>query len=74
VDLQTLGKYLILLAAGLAIVGGLFILGGRLGFGALPGDVRIQREGFSCFVPIVSSIVISLLLTLILNLLLRWFR
>jgi hypothetical protein len=73
-DLQTLGKYLIVLAAALAIVGGLFLVGGRLGLGSLPGDIRIQREGFSCFVPIVSSIILSIVLTLLLNLLLRWFR
>jgi hypothetical protein len=40
----------------------------------MPGDIRIQREGFSCFVPIVSSIVLSILLTLLLNLFFRWFR
>lgn len=73
-DLQTLGKYLLLLATALALIGGLFWLGGKVGLGGLPGDFRFQREGFSCYVPILSSIVISLLLTLILNLLIRWFR
>lgn len=73
-DFQTLGKYLVVAAAVLALIGVLMWIGGRLGLGNLPGDIRVQREGFSCFVPIASSIVISLLLTLILNLLLRWFR
>jgi hypothetical protein len=74
VDLQTLGKYLLLFAASLAVVGGLLVLGGRLGLGSLPGDVRIDREGFSCFVPIATSIVLSIVLTILLNLFLRWFR
>lgn len=73
-DLQSMGKWLLLLGSALAVVGLLFWLGGRLGLGTLPGDIKVQRQGFSCFVPIVSSIVISLLLTIILNLLLRWFR
>jgi hypothetical protein len=74
VDLQTLGKYLLVFAAALAVTGALLWLGGRLGLGSLPGDVRIEREGFSCFVPIASSIVISLVLTIVLNLVLRWWR
>jgi hypothetical protein len=45
-----------------------------LGLGSLPGDIRIQREGFGCFIPIASSIVISIVLTLLLNLFLRFFR
>jgi hypothetical protein len=73
-DLQTLGKYLALVGLSLALVGGLMVIGGRLGLGSLPGSLRIQREGFSCYVPIAASILLSLLLTLILNLLLRWFR
>jgi ABC-type Na+ efflux pump permease subunit len=73
-DLGTLGRYLVLFAAALAVVGGLLILGGRLGLGSLPGDVRIQGEGYSCFVPIVTSIVLSLILTIVLNLIIRWFR
>lgn len=73
-DLQTFGKYLLLLALAIAVVGGLLLVGGRLGLGSLPGDIRIQRNGFGCFVPIASSIIISLVLTLILNLIIRFFR
>lgn len=73
-EMQTLGKWMVLMAVGLAVIGGLFWLGGRVGLGSLPGDIRIQREGFGCFLPIASSIVISIVLTLLLNLLLRLFR
>lgn len=73
-DLQTVGKYLLLMALAFALLGGLLLLGGRLGIGSLPGDLRIQRSGFGCYVPIVASIILSLILTVLLNLLIRWFR
>jgi hypothetical protein len=39
--------------------------------GRLPGDIRIEREGFGCFIPIVTSILLSLLLTVLLNVVIR---
>ena len=71
-DLQTLGKLVIAMGVALAVVGLALWLGGRLGLGSLPGDVRLQGEGWGCYVPIVSSIVISLVLTLLLNLVIRF--
>ena len=72
-DLQTAGKIAVLLGISLTIVGGLLWVGGKLGLGALPGDVRFEGRGWSCFVPIGASILLSLLLTLALNVVLRWF-
>lgn len=43
-------------------------------FGNLPGDVRIQNERSSVFIPITSMIVVSVVGSLLLNLLVRWFR
>jgi hypothetical protein len=74
VDLQSLGKLMIVLAIGLAIVGGLLWVGGRLGMGPLPGDLRLQGEGWSCFVPIAASILLSIVLTIVVSLVIRWFR
>ena len=70
-DLEALGRLLALLGVSLALVGGLLWLGGRLGLGALPGNLRFNGQGWSCFVPITASILISLLLTLVLNVVLR---
>jgi hypothetical protein len=39
--------------------------------GKLPGDLRIEDDNESLFIPITSSIVISIILTIIANLLLR---
>ncbi len=41
-------------------------------FGRLPGDIRIEREGFSFYFPLASSILISILLTIVLNVIGRW--
>lgn len=68
-----IGRLLVILGVAIAVVGGLMLLLGRLGLGGLPGDIRLRGEGWGCYVPIVSSILLSLLLTLILNLLFRWF-
>jgi len=74
VDLQTLGKMLVIMALALAIVGGMMWLAGRMGLSDMPGNFKLQGDGWTCFVPIVASIVISVLLTIVLNVVLRWFR
>jgi hypothetical protein len=57
----------------LALAGGLLWLLGRAGLpvGRLPGDIRIEREGLSCYVPIVSMILLSVVLTILVNVILR---
>ena len=54
-------------------VGGLVFLASRfdLPVGRLPGDIRIERENFSFYFPLASSIVISVILTIILNVVVR---
>jgi len=70
-----LGRWLLWFGLGLAGLGLVVMLLGRLPWlGRLPGDIRFQRDGFSCFVPIASSLLLSLLLTLLLNVLVRLFR
>ena len=73
IDLSQIGRWMVIAGIGLAALWGLVWLAGRSGLplGRLPGDIRIEREGFSCFIPIVSSILISLLLTLVLNVIIR---
>ena len=67
-----LGKWLVVVGLGLALLGGVMWLLGRLPFFSnLPGDVRLQTQNFSCFVPIVSMIVLSILATIILNIVIR---
>ena len=72
-DLTTLARWLVLAGLVLAGIGGLIWVFNRLGvpLGRLPGDFRFQSGGFTCFIPLASSILLSLLLTLILNLIAR---
>jgi hypothetical protein len=35
------------------------------GLGRLPGDIVVEREGFSLYIPIVTSLLISAVLTLL---------
>lgn len=59
------GKYLIIIGVILVIVGGIFLLGQKIGLGKLPGDIYIQKGNFTFFFPVVTCIIISLILTLI---------
>ncbi|HET6379218.1 MAG TPA: DUF2905 domain-containing protein [Methylocella sp.] len=57
---------LILVAAGL-----LWPWIGSLGLGRLPGDIVIERENFTLYIPLASGLLISVILTVLLWLL-RW--
>ncbi len=72
-DLSQLGKWLIIGGLGVAAMGGALWLMGRAGIplGRLPGDIRIEREGFSFYFPLTTCILVSLALTMIANLILR---
>lgn len=41
-------------------------------FGRLPGDIRIEREGFSFYFPIMTMILLSLLVSGLVWLVRRW--
>ena len=53
---------------------GLLILGvgvlwpwlSKLGLGRLPGDIHIEREGFTFYFPLMTGLIISIVITLIL--------
>ena len=71
-----MGKLLIGFGLLLIVIGGLLLLSGSVGdkvpfVGRLPGDIHIQRENWSFYFPLTTSILISVILTLILTLLSR---
>ena len=37
----------------------------RIGLGRLPGDIRIERDGFGFFFPITTCIVISIVVSVL---------
>lgn len=44
----------------------------QFGIGRLPGDIRVERPGFSFFFPLGSSLLVSIVLSLLLALI-AWF-
>jgi hypothetical protein len=66
-----LGRLLLVLGLVLALAGVGLIVVGRLGLSRLPGDIVVERRGFSLYVPLASALLVSLILSLIINLLLR---
>jgi hypothetical protein len=75
IDWTDLGKILLLLGGLIVLAGlGLMLLGRVPFFGRLPGDLTVSRGNWSCYVPIISSILLSLLLTLVLNMIMHLFR
>ncbi len=66
--LESIGRILVGVGIALILSGALIWLLSRAGFlGRLPGDIRIEQNGFTCLVPVVSSIVLSVLFTVLLN-------
>jgi hypothetical protein len=74
-DLETIGRFMLVAGVGVAVLGGVLLLASRVpGLNQLfnlPGDIRVQTEGFSCFVPIVSMIILSVLLSIVANIVIR---
>jgi hypothetical protein len=66
---MNLGKILLLAGVGIAVLGVLVLLGGKLGIRLfnLPGDIVWRGKSTTVYVPIVTSIVLSVLLTLVIS-------
>lgn len=58
-------KFLITAGIILLVSGLLWPVISKLGLGRLPGDIRIEREGFALYFPITTMIIVSIVLTLI---------
>lgn len=61
-----MAKWLIILGVALILTGLAWSWLSRLGLGHLPGDIHIERKGFSFYFTITSGIIISLVLSLLL--------
>jgi hypothetical protein len=67
--MNELGKALVILGCALVVLGAVLWFGGKLPwFGRLPGDIRVEREHFRLYVPLVTCLLISILLTLLFRL------
>ena len=69
---EPIGKTLVVIGLALAALGGLVWVLSKVPFlGNLPGDIRIERPGMTCLIPLASSILISIVLTIVLNIIMR---
>jgi hypothetical protein len=59
-------RLLIGLGLALLVTGLLWPWLARLGLGRLPGDIYIQREGFTFYFPLVTGLLVSAVVALIL--------
>jgi uncharacterized protein HemY len=75
-DFSSFGKWLIVGGLVLAAIGIALWLLGKTGIplGHFPGDIRVDRPGFSFNFPVVTCILVSVVLTVIVNLVLWFFR
>jgi hypothetical protein len=71
--MEQMGRLLIVMGGIVALVGFLLMLGPKLPFrlGRLPLDFHYQRDNFSFYFPLGTSILISIVLTLVFGLLNR---
>ncbi len=77
VQMDSIAKWLIIGGLGIAVLGVVLLLASKIPglnqLGDLPGDIRWQSADgrITCFVPIVSMILLSLILTVVLNVVIR---
>jgi hypothetical protein len=71
-DLEPVGRWLIVIGIVVAVVGVVLVLGDRIPFlGRLPGDIRIERPGFVLILPVGTMIVVSILASVVIALMNR---
>jgi uncharacterized membrane-anchored protein len=58
-------RLLIIVGAAIVLVGIAWPWLSRLGLGRLPGDINIERDGWSFHFPLMTSVIVSLVLTLL---------
>ncbi len=65
-DMQPLGRGLIVMGALVMLGGVLLMAAGKVPWlGRLPGDIRVERPGFSFYFPIGTCIALSALMSLV---------
>ena len=71
-DLRVIAKLLLFWGLILLLAGALLLILAKSPLlGKLPGDIFIQRRGFSLYLPLASCLLLSILLTIVLRLFLK---
>lgn len=64
--LGAMGRLLIATGIALVLIGVLWGPLSRLGLGRLPGDIVIERQNFTLYIPVTSAILVSVALSVVL--------
>jgi hypothetical protein len=60
-----MARFLIVLGVAILLVGLLWPYLSKLGLGRLPGDIVIERENVTLYIPLATCLLLSLVLSLI---------
>ncbi len=67
-ELQAVGRSLLILGIVVVVLGLALMVGGRIPYlGRLPGDVQVRGDHWTVYVPVATSIVLSVVLTIVLS-------
>jgi len=67
--LEPLGRALVVIGLFITVLGAIMILTPRVPWlGRLPGDIVIQRDDLTIYIPITTMFIVSVVLSVVLNL------
>ncbi len=70
--LVPLGRSLVVLGVVIAAIGAVLIVGPRIPYlGRLPGDIRLERDGLTIYIPLATMLLVSIIASVVLGLLNR---
>jgi hypothetical protein len=73
IDLEGIGKILLIAGGILIAIGLLLLFSGHIPFlGKLPGDIVIKNDKFTFYFPIVTFLLLSIIITVIVNIVIRF--
>ena len=58
-----MSRFLIILGLAILVTGLLWPYLSKIGLGRLPGDIVIEREHFTFYFPLMTSVIVSLILS-----------
>ncbi|MFL5778002.1 MAG: DUF2905 domain-containing protein [Chloroflexota bacterium] len=65
---EPIGRWLVILGVVLVALGLVLVLTPRIPFlGRLPGDITIQRDGVTIYIPLATMLVVSVVLSIVLS-------
>ncbi len=70
-DLSTIGRALLVVAAVAAGLGVVLLVAGAVGLGRLPGDISLGKGNVRFYFPVVTCLVLSAIATIVLTLISR---